>query len=108
MINKNPQGRPKLLTGNNQLTITVNPFDNFFKFTIFKNENDEVLKHNLNDFTNLKITVKSDKKDLDFKVFRESSENDFENGVAVFRIPESSYKDLKQISEKTDVFYING
>ena len=108
MINKNPQNKTKVLIGNNQLMITVNPFDNFFKFTIFKNDNDEVVKYNLNDFTELKMTVKGPKKDLDFKIFRESSENDFENGVVVFKIPEGQYRDLKELSAKTNVFYING
>jgi hypothetical protein len=108
MINKNPQEKAKLLTGNNQLMITLNPFDNFFKFTIFKNENDEVIKHNLNDFTDIKMTIKASDKDYDFKVYRESSENDFENGVVVFRIPESYYIDLKNLSLTTNVFYING
>lgn len=107
MINKNPQNKTKVLIGNNQLMITVNPFDNFFKFTIFKNDNDEVVKYNLNDFTELKMTVKGPKKDLDFKIFRESSENDFENGVVVFKIPEGQYRELKDLSSKTNVFYIN-
>ncbi len=108
MINKNPQNNTKILIANNQLMITVNPFDNFFKFTISKNDDDILVRYNLNDFTELKMTIKTPKKEIDFKVFRESSENDFENGVVVFKIPESRYKDIRELSLKTNVFYING
>jgi len=95
--------------GNNQLKINIDPFDNLFKFKIYKFVNDEYINWNLLDLTDVKLTIKGDKKDLDFNVYRDSSENDFENGVIIFKIPEGSYKDVKSISSKGyNLFYING
>ena len=95
--------------GNNQLKIDIDPFDNLFKFKIYKFVNDEYINWNLLDLTDVKLTIKGDKKDLDFNVYRDSAENDFENGVIIFRISEGSYKDVKKISSKGyNLFYING
>ena len=95
--------------GNNQLKIDIDPFDNLFKFKIYKFVNDEYINWNLLDLTDVKLTIKGDKKDLDFNVYRDSSENDFENGVIIFKISEGSYKDVKKISSKGyNLFYING
>ena len=109
MINKFPQTKPKVLIGNNQLVITVNPFDNFYRFTLSRLENDAVIRYNLNDYTEIKMTIKGPKKDLNFNVFRESNENDFENGVLVFRISESMNAELGRLAKKNfNLFYING
>jgi hypothetical protein len=109
MINKFPQNKPKVLIGNNQLVITVNPFDNFYRFTLSRLENDAVIRYNLNDYTEIKMTIKGPKKDLNFNVFRESNENDFENGVLVFRISESMNAELGRLAKKNfNLFYING
>ena len=95
--------------GNNQLKIDIDPFDNLFKFKIYKFVNDEYINWNLLDLTDIKLTIKGDKKDLDFNVYRDSAENDFENGVIIFKIPEGSYRDVKRISSKGyNLFYING
>ena len=95
--------------GNNQLKIDIDPFDNLFKFKIYKFVNDEYINWNLLDLTDVKLTIKGDKKDLDFNVYRDSAENDFENGVIIFKIPEGSYRDVKRISSKGyNLFYING
>ena len=95
--------------GNNQLKIDIDPFDNLFKFKIYKFVNDEYINWNLLDLTDIKLTIKGDKKDLDFNVYRDSAENDFENGVIIFRISEGSYRDVKRISSKGyNLFYING
>ena len=95
--------------GNNQLKINIDPFDNLFKFKIYKFVNDEYINWNLLDLTDVKLTIKGDKKDLDFNVYRDSAENDFENGVIVFKIPEGSYRDVKRLSSKGyNLFYING
>lgn len=109
MINKFSQNKPKVLIGNNQLVIVVNPFDNFYKFTLSKIVNDEIVRYNLNDFTDLKMTVKGLKNDLDFPVFRESTENDFENGVIIFKISESKNSELSKLAKKNyNLFYVNG
>jgi hypothetical protein len=109
MINKFSQNKPKVLIGNNQLVITVNPFDNFYRFTLSRLENDAVIRYNLNDYTEIKMTIKGPKKDLNFNVFRESNENDFENGVLVFRISESMNAELGRLAKKNfNLFYING
>jgi hypothetical protein len=95
--------------GNNQLQIVIDPFDNLFKFKIYKFVNDENINWNLLDLTDIKFTIKGDKKDLEFNVYRDSSENDFENGLIIFKIPEGSYKDIKKLSTKGyNLFYING
>lgn len=95
--------------GNNQLKINIDPFDNLFKFKIYKFVNDEYINWNLLDLTDVKLTIKGDKKDLDFNVYRDSAENDFENGVIIFKISEGSYRDVKRISSKGyNLFYING
>jgi hypothetical protein len=89
--------------------ITVNPFDNFYRFTLSRLENDAVIRYNLNDYTEIKMTIKGPKKDLNFNVFRESNENDFENGVLVFRISESMNAELGRLAKKNfNLFYING
>lgn len=109
MVNKFAQQKPKVLIGNNQLVITVNPFDNFFKFTLSRIIDDEIVRYNLNDYTELKMTVKGPKKDLNFNVFRESTDNDFENGVIVFKISESVNSELQRFAKKNfNLFYING
>ena len=95
--------------GNNQLQIVIDPFDNLFKFKIYKFVNEEYINWNLLDLTDIKFTIKGDKKDLEFNVYRDSSENDFENGLIIFKIPEGSYKDIKKLSTKGyNLFYING
>jgi hypothetical protein len=89
--------------------VTIDPFDNFLKFSISEIVENKYVKINLNDYTELKMTIKGPKKDLDFKVFRESNQNDFENGVVVIKIPESSHKELKNLSKLNfTLFYING
>lgn len=99
----------KVLIGSNQLMVTIDPFDNFLKFSIHQIVDDQYLKINLNDYTELKMTIKGPKKDLDFKVFRESDQNDFENGTVIIKIPESSHKELKNLSKLNfTLFYING
>ena len=109
MVNKFAQQKPKVLIGNNQLVITVNPFDNFFKFTLSRLVNDEIVRYDLNDYTELKMTVKGPKNDLNFNVFRESTDNDFENGVIVFKISESMNSELQRLAKKNfNLFYING
>lgn len=103
------QVEDKVLIGSNQLMVTIDPFDNFLKFSINEIVEDKYVKINLNDYTELKMTIKGPKKDLDFKVFRESDQNDFENGIVVIKIPESSHKELKNLSKLNfTLFYING
>lgn len=95
--------------GNNQLKIDIDPFDNLFKFKIYKFVDDEYISYNLTDLTDIKLTMKGDKKDLDFNPYRDTAQNDFENGVIIFKIPEGSYKDIKKLSSKGyNLFYING
>lgn len=95
--------------GYNQLALVIFPFDNIVKFTMIINQTGSTfIPYDLSNFDNLKITIKSDDKDIDFYVYQESPENDYEIGHIVFKIPESKYKDIKKISSTHNLFYING
>jgi hypothetical protein len=95
---------------NNKSLVYIFPFDNFIKLKIIETDGGvNELPIDLNKLQNLKLTIKSDKKDLNFDIYKDSSENKFEEGIVVFKIPESSYQDIKKISSSGyDVFYING
>ena len=94
---------------NNGQIIYIYPFDNIISFEII-NPNQFVKEaYDLSIVQNLKFTIKSDKKDLNFDIYKDSSENDLENGRVVFKISEGSYNDIKKISASGfDLFYING
>ena len=95
--------------GNNQLAVVIFPFDNIVKFNIIINQiGSTYIPYDLSNFINLKMTIKSDEKDIDFYVYQESPENNYEIGHIIFKIPESKYKDIKKISTSHNLFYING
>jgi hypothetical protein len=94
---------------NNNALVYIFPFDNLITFTILTSNESEKVPYDLSVLQNLQLTIKSDTKNLDFGIYKESSFNDFENGKAVFKIPEGSYADIKKISNTGfDLFYING
>ena len=94
---------------NNGQIIYIYPFDNIISFEIISSNQFVKEAYDLSIVQNLKFTIKSDKKDLNFDVYKDSSENDLENGRVVFKISEGSYNDIKKISASGfDLFYING
>ena len=94
---------------NNNSLVYIFPFDNLITFSLLTANGSERTPYDLSVLENLKFTIKSDTKDLDFGVYRESSFNDFENGNVVFKIPQGAYADIKKISNTGfDLFYLNG
>jgi len=94
---------------NNGQVIYIYPFDNIISFEIINSNEFIKQPYDLSIIQNLKLTIKSDKKDLNFDIYRDSSENDFINGKVVFKISEGSYNDIKKVSASGfDLFYING
>ena len=94
---------------NNTSLVYIFPFDNFIKLKIIQTDGVNELPLDMTTLENIKLTIKSDKKDLDFDIYKDSSENILEEGKVVFKIPEGSYADIKKISNSGfDLFYING
>jgi hypothetical protein len=94
---------------NNGSITYIYPFDNLITFKILTSDEFKEVPYNLNLLTDLKITMKSDNKDLSFGIYKESSYNDLENGKVIFKIPQGSYLDIKKLSNQGfDLFYING
>jgi hypothetical protein len=98
---------------NNKSIVYLYPFDNIINLKIieFVGVGDSMAEfpYDLTKLENLKLTIKSDKKDLDFEIYKDSSENDLENGKVVFKIGEGKYQDIKKISNSGyDLFYVNG
>jgi len=98
---------------NNKSIVYLYPFDNIINLKIIQSvgDSDGMVEnpYNLTALENLKLTIKSDTKDLDFDIYRDSSENDLENGKVVFKIGEGKYQDIKKISNSGyDLFYVNG
>jgi len=93
---------------NNRSIIYIYPFDNLINLKILKAGSREI-PYDLSVLENLKLTIKSDKKDLSFDIYKDSDENDFENGKVVFKISEGSYSDIKKINnDGFDLLYVNG
>jgi hypothetical protein len=94
---------------NNNALIYIFPFDNLVTFTILTSNDTERTPYDLSVLQNLQLSIKSDTKNLDFGIYKESSFNDFENGKVVFKIPQGSYADIKKISNTGfDLIYLNG
>ena len=96
---------------NNKSIVYLYPFDNIINLKIIQFMGDSMVEspYDLTLLENLKLTIKSDKKDLDFDIYKDSSENDLENGKVVFKIGEGKYQDIKKISNSGyDLFYVNG
>jgi len=94
---------------NNNALVYIYPFDNLITFTLITSNDSERIPYDLSLLINLQLTIKSDTKNLDFGIYRESSFNDLEEGKVVFKVPQGSYADIKKISNTGfDLFYING
>jgi hypothetical protein len=94
---------------NNQSIIYLYPFDNIIKFKIINESEVEEIPYDLTTLENLKMVIKSDSKDLSFNIYRDSAENDLENGIVVFRVPIGQYQSLKKIyNTGFNLFYVVG
>lgn len=86
--------------------ILITPFDNILRFSLALKSTDSLDFVDLTDCQDLKINFKSDKKNLEFGLYNVERSN-LKNGGCLFRIPQSSFNDLKQMwLEKNNLFYI--
>lgn len=91
---------------NNNSVVYILPYDNILNISV---SDDQEMFYNLQIYEDLKMIIKADKKDIEVDIYRDSSENDFENGKIVFRVPESKYLDIKKAHlSGYDIFYITG
>lgn len=96
-------------TSLNKTLLYIYPFDNIVKIEIKNKSGNSGTNYDLTELENIKLVIKSDSKSLEFEVYRDSSENDFENGKIVFKIGASKYFEIKEINKLGfDVFYIVG
>jgi hypothetical protein len=89
-----------------EVKVIINPFDNILKFSLAIKSTDSLNFIDLTDCQDLKINFKSDKLNLEFGLYGLEQSN-LKNGGCIFRIPQSSFIDLKKIwMEKNNLFYI--
>ncbi|NPV12988.1 MAG: hypothetical protein HPY57_14575 [Ignavibacteria bacterium] len=91
--------------------IIINPFGNVVKFNIASSvdANGTATPYDLTKITeNSKITLsfKTDTEFLEKEIWQDTDQNDFENGVIVFRIEQSDVITLKKMSKSNQNFYI--
>lgn len=99
----------KTWLGLNNATVNIFPFDNIIKFSIIEKSEDSYQPYDLTSLNDVKLTIKSDKKTIDFTIYRDSDQNQLNIGEVVFRIPQSKYNELRSINlEGINTFYING
>lgn len=100
----------KTWRGERQQTIDLFPYDNVIKFNIIsKNEFDNFRELNLNDWNDILLSFKSDKKNLEFEIWRDSDQNNLEIGKVVFKIPLDKWGEIRRIyNSGSRSFYISG
>lgn len=114
--------RVKILVGSNSSTDTsykpmgslelvMNPFTNLIKFTIASdiNTNGSATPYNLGQVlinSTLVLTFRSDAITLEKEIFQETDQNDFNNGIVVFKLEETEYFILKTIAKSNHDFYL--
>lgn len=92
------------------LKVDVFPFENIMIFeTIEKNTLDEYKPFDYSKYSDIKLNIKSDNKNVTFEIYNDSDINDKENGIIVFRIREGRYNSIKKIYQNGfRNFYITG
>lgn len=99
----------KTWLGLNNAYVDIFPFDNIIKFSIIERSEDSYQPYDLTSLNDVKLTIKSDKKTIEFPIYRDSDQNQLEIGEIVFRIPQSRYNEIRSINlEGINTFYING
>jgi hypothetical protein len=100
----------RIWTGLDKAVMNIFPYDNICKFYILESGGgDSYQPYDLTSIQNVKLTIKSDKKTLDFPIYQDSDQNQPEFGEVVFKISQSKYNELRSLNlEGTNLFYING
>jgi hypothetical protein len=98
--------------GNGLLQIMITPFDNVIKFVIAKDINSDGTPnpYNLSDVlfnASLTLSFKTDTIFLEYDIFKESPDNDFDNGVVIYNIPEEDQATLKTIYKDNKNFFLS-
>jgi hypothetical protein len=92
------------------LEIVLNPFNNIMKFKIAKNiENNQIVPYDLTDLllnSKLVIVFKSESNVLEKELYYETNENDYKNGIIVFKLESSDISIIKKVKEENNRFYI--
>ena len=94
--------------GTGKMQILIYPFDNIVKFIVADGTNTQPNYLDLTNFTEIKLTFKSDKKTIDIPLFVESGDVNLKLGQLIFKIGESRYNDIKNIYQVNNLFYIIG
>jgi hypothetical protein len=94
---------------NNKSLLYITPFDDFIKVKIIKTNYFEEIFFNLETFSNIKLTIRSDQKTINFDIYKDSADNVYSEGRLVFKIPQEKFADIKIIyNQGFNNFYING
>lgn len=93
-----------------QLNINIYPFDNVLCFTIIaQSDLNSFDVANIEQYSNIRLTFKSDVKTLNFDIYQDSDFNELDKGKIAFKISEDKYSDLRKIYEGGfPTFYITG
>lgn len=94
-----------------QLEIILTPFSNVIKFMIASDVNSDgsVTPYNLSKLllnSTLMLTFKSDNLLLEKNIFYETDQNDYTNGIVVFKLDESDLYTVQNIAKNNHNFYI--
>lgn len=96
MLNYHPFGQMKIL---------IQPFDNLVRFSLATINNGNLSFVDLTNSQNLKICFRTDKVNYEFNLNVDNS--NLKDGGCSFKIPSTSYQDLKNIyTQKSNLFYI--
>jgi hypothetical protein len=109
LSNTNANFENSIWLGNRQSQIVLFPFDNIIQFKIIQPDAQIAYSYpDLTQYDNLQLTIRNDKKNLVFDLFKDV-ENNLEGGEASFKILEDKYSDIKKIyASGFNAFYING
>jgi hypothetical protein len=89
--------------------IIINPFGNVIKFIIGKADDNDVIPFNLTEINeNAQITLSfmSDTDFLELSIWQDSDQNDFENGVIIYKINQEDVTTIKKIGKSNKNFYL--
>ena len=94
---------------NGKILIEINPFDNIFKFSIATGTPDAPKFFDLNGFSEIKLTIKSDNSEVSFPLFTQSNDINLTNGQVTFKITQNKFQEIKRIFlSGINIFYIVG
>jgi hypothetical protein len=89
--------------------VYITPYDNFVKVRVIGTDYIEEISLQLETYTNIKMSIKSDQKTLTFDLYKDSPDNVFSEGRLVFKVPQDKYSEIKTLyNSGFNTFYING